>query len=165
MMRWAARKASLTLVAMAACCLLPTPRAAAADEDAVRDAFTALQAAIKARDGDMTWDLLDKASQVTANQAAKALRANYDKASADDKAKQEKALGLSADEFSKLSGKLFLKSKRFHGKYHEVPGSKIDKVSVDKDKATVNYIEDDGDKEKLVFVRQDGKWKASLRMP
>src|SRR5438309_1376006 len=83
---------------------------------------SARQAAIKARDGERTWELLDKASQESAERTAKALRANYDKASADDKVKQEKALGLKADEMAKLTGKLFLQSKRFHGKYHEVPG-------------------------------------------
>jgi hypothetical protein len=36
-------------------------------------------------------------------------------------------------------------------------------VSVDGNKATVDYTEADGDQEKLHLVRQDGKWKLSLK--
>ena len=63
---------------------------------------------------------------------------------------------------SKITGKLYLKAKPFLGKYREVPGSKIDKVTVEGDKATVHYTEDDGDKETLPLVKQDGKWRLSV---
>ena len=39
------------------------------------------------------------------------------------------------------------------------------KTDVQGDKATVNYLESDGDKEKLTLVKEDGKWKVSLAMP
>ena len=38
------------------------------------------------------------------------------------------------------------------------------KVMVDGDKATVFYEEEDGDKEKLELVRQDGKWKVIVKV-
>jgi hypothetical protein len=136
----------------------------AADEDDAKEAFTAFQAAIKAADHEKLWSLVDTATQADADKYAKTVQASYAKAGDDEKAKLEKAFGLSADEMSKITGKLFLKSKPFLGKYHEVPGSKIDKVTVEGDKATVNYTEEDGDKEKLQLVKQDGKWKLSVRV-
>jgi hypothetical protein len=135
-----------------------------ADEDKVKEAFAALQAGIKAGDVDKLWPLLDTTTQKAVEKAATALAAEYDKAKPEGKAQLEKLFGLSAEEMGKLKTepKLFVKTKRFIGKWHEVPGSKVDKVTVSDDKATLNYTEDDGDKEKLEFVKQDGKWKAVL---
>ena len=135
------------------------------EETAVRDAFSAFQAALKAKDAGKLWDLLDSDSRSDADRAAKALQAAYAKASAEEKAEQEKALGLTAAELTALNGQGFLKTTRFLGKHHEVPGSKIDKVVVQAGKATVTYIEEDGDVEKLNAVREDGKWKLSVAMP
>jgi hypothetical protein len=134
-------------------------------EDEVREAFAAFQAALKAKDAEKLWTLLDAESQADAERAAQAVKAAYEKAGADDKAQQEKALGLSSTELSSLSGRGFLKSKRFHGKYDELPGSKIDKITIQGDSATVNYTETDGDKEKLTLVRQEGRWKVTVPMP
>jgi hypothetical protein len=134
----------------------------AGDEEDVRAAFTAFQAALKAGDRDKLWPLLDSASQADAEKVARNLKANYAKAK--DKAKLEKTFGLTAEELKGLTGKIYLKSKRFRGKYGEVPGSKVDKVAVDGDKATVFYTEEDGDQEKLSLVRQGGKWKFSLKV-
>ena len=63
------------------------------------------------------------------------------------------------------TGKEFLKTKRFHGKYDELPDSKIEKVTVQGDQATIAYVELDGDKEKLILVREQGEWKVSIPMP
>jgi hypothetical protein len=134
-------------------------------EDQVRESFTALQAALKAKDADKIWALLDAESQADAERAAQGIKAAYEKASADEKAQQEKALGLTGPELSSLSGRAFLKTKRFYGKYDELPESKLDKVTVQGDSATVNYVEPDGDKEKLTLVRQEGHWKVTLPMP
>jgi hypothetical protein len=142
----------------------PAP-APAGDEGAVRAAFAAFQAALEARDADKLWGMLDEDSRAEAERAAKALQGAYEKADAAAKAEQEKALGLTGPELAALTGPGFLKSNRFHGKYHEIPGSKVEKVTVQGDRATVNYVEDDGDKEKLTLVRQGGAWKLSLPMP
>jgi hypothetical protein len=135
------------------------------DDAPVREAFSAFQAAIKAKDAPKVWGLLDSESQADADRAAKAVQAAYGKASPDEKAEQEKSLGLSDAELGALTGQGFLKTKRFLGKYDEVPESKIDKVTTQGDKATVTFIEPDGDTEKLNLVRQDGKWKLSVPMP
>jgi hypothetical protein len=140
----------------------PAAARAAGDEEDVRAAFTAFQAALKAGDSDKLWPLLDSASQAEAERVARTLKANYAKAK--DKAKLEKTFGLTAAELAGLTGKVYLKSKRFLGKYGEVPGSKVDKVAVEGDKATVFYTEEDGDKEKLSLVRQGGKWKFILKV-
>jgi hypothetical protein len=137
----------------------------AAEEDKVREVFQAFQAALKAKDAAKVWKLLDADSQAAAERAAKAVKAAYNKANAQDKAKMEKALELSADDIAKLTGEGFLKSKRFRAKYDEVPGSKIEKIVIQDNKATVNYIEEDGDKVKMQLIKKDGEWKLSVPMP
>ena len=136
---------------------------ALAGEDDVRQAFGSLQKAIKARDPEMIWAIIDGESQADANRAAKAVQAAFGKAG--DKADFEKKYGLSAKELADMNGKLFIKSNRFHGKYYEVPGSKLDTVKVKGDTAKLTYIEDDGDKEKFSLVRQKGQWKFIVPMP
>jgi hypothetical protein len=155
----------LFCLALVAGCKKTTVQSSTEDEKSVRDTVVAFQAALKARDADKLWSLLDSDSQADAERAAKAVREAYGKATAEQKAKQEKAFGLADAEMSELTGKGFLKTKRFHGKYDEVPDSTIDKVSVEGNKATVDYTEADGDKEKLRLVRQEGKWKLSIGMP
>jgi hypothetical protein len=146
-------------------CAKTASRPALGEEDPVRQTFAALQAALKARDADKVYALLDRESKADAERAAKAVQAAYAKALDKEKSEQEKGLGLSGTELAALTGPGFLKSKRFHGKYEELPDSKIDKVTLQGDKAVVNYTEADGDKEKLSFVRQEGQWKVTLPMP
>jgi hypothetical protein len=142
-----------------------TPTAPNKDEEQVRQAFVAFQEALKARDAEKLWALLDSDSQADAERAAKKVRDEYAKAAPEKRAEQEKALGLPGKELESLKGQGFLKTKRFHGKYDEIPGSKIDKIVVQGEKATVNYTEPDGDAEKLALVRQGGGWKVSVAMP
>jgi hypothetical protein len=137
----------------------------AKDTDQVLQQFVALQAAIKDKNGDQLWELLDSDSRADAERAAKAVQTAYEKASPQEKEKRREELGLSDRELIELTGPVFLKSKRFHGKYHEIPGSKVNDVKVQAEEATVSYTEADGDPEKLTFNRQDRKWKVSLRMP
>ena len=153
-------------LAACSCLLLSAAGPARADSDddkAVRSAFADFQAALKAGDPEKLWPLLDSASQADAEADAKALRDSYAKAGAKDKAKLEKAHGFTADEIASLTGKAYLKSKRFLGKYDELPDGKVEKVAVDGDKATVGYVEADGDHQKIELVRQDGKWKVVAR--
>jgi hypothetical protein len=146
-------------------CQKPTEHSAANEEEAVSKVVLAFQAALKTRDADTLWSLLDSDSQADAERAAKTIREGFAKATADKKAEQEKALGLPGADLATLTGTGFLKTNRFIGKYHEVPGSTIDKVTPQGDTAKVDYTEEDGDHETLKLVRQDGKWKLSLRMP
>jgi hypothetical protein len=131
----------------------------------VREQFAELQSALKNRDTDKLWTLLDSKSQADAERAAKDIQTAHDKATAEEKAKQENMLGLTATELAGLTGKGFLKTKRFQKKYDELPDSKIERVVVQGDSATVYYLEPDGDKEKAILVRQDGRWKVWLTIP
>jgi len=135
------------------------------DEEQVRQTFAAFQAGLKARDAQKVWAVIDSDSQADAERAAEAVRTAYGKADAAGKAEQEKALGLGGAELASLNGQGFLKTRRFHGKYDEVPDSKVESVAIQGDKATVNYVEADGDKEKFTLVREGGKWKLTVPMP
>jgi hypothetical protein len=139
--------------------------AQAADEDDVRAAFVGFQKALKEQDAGKIWKLLDRTSQTAAERSAKAVQKYYKNADAEKKAKMEKALGLPGDELAKLTGEGFLKTKSFRARYDEVPTSKIASISVDGDRATVNYVEEDGDKEKLQMKREEKLWKVSAPMP
>lgn len=134
-------------------------------ENAVKDAFVALQAALKAKDTAKIWGLLDSDTQADADKAAKKLKSTYKKASAQEKAEHEKNHGLTPDEFSKLDGQLLIKSRRFLGKYDEISDSKITGITAQGETATVNYVEMDGDKEKVNYTRQGGQWKVALPLP
>lgn len=154
-------------VILAACgCSKPAaPPPAGSEEEAVQKAFATFQEAMKAKDGEKLFGLLDTDSQAEATRAAQTIKDAYAKATPAEKGETEKALGLPAAEVAALDAKGFLKSKRFLGKYHEIPDSKFEKATVQGDKATANYIEDDGDKVKLEMVKQGGAWKVSIPMP
>ena len=146
-------------------CSKTTDVGSVSQEGPVRETFASLQKALKDRDADKLWMLLDRESRADAERAARAVQAAYAKADAQGKSEQEKALGLTGAELAGLTAVGFLKTKRFHGKYEELSESKIDKVALQKNGATVAYTEPDGDKEKLSLVREDGQWKVSLPMP
>jgi hypothetical protein len=147
------------------CSTKPADRPADDDERVVRRTFAELQSAIKNHDADKLWGLMDSKSRAEAEKTAKDIQAARAKASAEEKAKQEEALGLTETELAELTGRGILKSKRFQNKYHELPESQIEKVAVQADNATVHYLEPDGDHEKMILVRQEGQWKVWLAMP
>jgi hypothetical protein len=157
--------AGLLGAAVALGCAKTTDLPRTDEEGAVRLQFAELQAALQSRDADKLWMLLDNRSRADAERAAKAIQTAYAKASREEKAEQEKILGLSGAELAGLTGKSFLKTKRFQDRYQEVRDSKIDKVEVQGDSATVHYLDPEGEREKAILVRQDGSWKVWLTMP
>jgi hypothetical protein len=60
---------------------------------------------------------------------------------------------------------MLLKTKVFLARYDELAASKITGVTVQGDSATLNYVEPDGDKEKLTYTKQKGAWRAAVAMP
>jgi hypothetical protein len=152
-------------VALALGCSKAPDSPSANEEAAVRAQFAALQAAIKDSDADKIWPLLDSRSQADAERVAKSVQASYAKATPAEKAEMENSIGMNGSELAVLSGKDYLKTKRFQRKYHDMPGSTIQKVVIQGDSSTVHYLESDGDKEKAIFVRQQGEWKVWLTMP
>jgi hypothetical protein len=144
----------------------PTTGALPADAEAsVRKRFAELQAAVKAQDADKLWGMLASKSRASAEQLARGIRTAYEKAGPGERAEQEKALGLAGEELAKLTGVGFLKTRRFRRKYDEVADGTVTRVTVQGDSATVYFSEPDGDREKLVFLREDGRWQAWIVMP
>jgi hypothetical protein len=152
----------LTVMTMLSIGVLVGVRVIAGESD-IRQGFMALQKAIKARDSERIWELIDSDSQSDAERAAKAVKAAYAKRG--DKGDFEKKYGLTPKELGGINGKLFIKSSRFHGKYFEVPDSKLESIKVKGDTCRLTYIEEDGDKEKFALVRQKGQWKFVIPMP
>jgi hypothetical protein len=64
-----------------------------------------------------------------------------------------------------LNGEGLLGHKDFQRKYHEVPESKLESVTVHGEDATLRYLEPDGDQEKLTALRQGGRWKLRMKIP
>jgi len=159
------KRISLALLASIFLYTTASHAALSKEEDQVREAWSALAAAIKAKDADKIWNLLDSDTQADAERTAKKVHAVYLKANAKAKAELEKYLGLSSAELTDLKPAMLFKSKRFDAKYYEIPDSKVTKVVVVSDQATVFYVEPDDDNEKLNFVRQGGKWRANMPLP
>jgi hypothetical protein len=156
----------LLLLAVAAGCARgpanPAPPAGqpADAEASVREKFQELQAAYKARDTERIWTLIAGKSQAEAEAQAKVLRTAYEKADAGKRTQMEKDEGLSGQELARLTGKTFLRTSRFHHKQNEVATSTIERVTAGPDTATVYYLEQDDDHEKMHFFLEDGQWKA-----
>lgn len=157
----------LLLLGIAAGCTgRPPDGPVSEDEPVLRQRFGELQEAIKNGDTDKLWSMLDSRSQAEAENAARVVLAQYSSAGPEQKARLEAALGLSAADMAGLTGKIVLKTKPFlNSKYRDLPGSQIEKVTGTGDDATVYYLETDGDREKLIFVRQQGLWRVWLAVP
>jgi hypothetical protein len=169
---WRFGVAVLTLAAVVAGCSKEPPggipATGGADPDseaAVRTRFADVQAAIRAKDGDKLWDLLSLKSQADAEKEAAGVRAAYEQAGAGERATLEKDLGVPAADLAKLTGAGFLKSKLFHDRRGDMADGTVTRVTAQADSATVYFDEPDGDKEKLVFVREAGQWKAWMAIP
>lgn len=148
------------------CASKPPEDPASKDEPVLRQRFAELQNAIKNGETDKLWKILDSRSQAEAEKTAQAIRAAYTSAGPEQKAKQEAALGVSAADLADMTGKTILSSKPFQkSKYHELPDSKIERVVGTGDDATIYYLETDGDREKLIWTKQDGNWHVWLAMP
>jgi hypothetical protein len=134
-------------------------------EDEIKQAWTGLQAAIKAKDADKIWEFLDKNTQSAAEREAKAASQAFGKLADKDKADYEKRVGLTAKELADMTGKLYAKSAVFYGKNHEIPDSKIDKITVTGETGMLYSIEDDGDKVNFPLALEKSQWKFKLETP
>lgn len=145
---------------------LPQAQESGADaEKAVRHRFTEIQGAVKTSAADRLWLLISTKCRAEAEESARDNRLAYAEADQDRKVKLQMVLGLSEGEMVKLTGPDMLSTKPFLAKYHELPESEVEKVTVQKDHATVYWLEPDGDHEKTIFQREDGQWKAWLWIP
>jgi hypothetical protein len=135
-------------------------------EDEIKQAFTDLQAAIKARDVEKIWDLIDKDTRDDTENKAKRIKEAYGKLANKDKADFEKKFApLTSKEIAECSGKLYVKSPAFYlGETDEMPDSKFEKVEVKGETAMLHYREKEGKggKEERKVVRENGQWKFRL---
>jgi hypothetical protein len=131
----------------------------------IRQAFSALQAAIKVKDADKIWELLARESQADADREAKAALETYGKLPEKERGDYEKKMKLASKDLLQLSGKLYLQSKPFHGKHHEIPDSKVEAIQVTGDIGSLKFVEEDGDKITVDMVKEKGAWKFSLPIP
>jgi hypothetical protein len=168
--RWGG--AAIIVAALAVGCSRgPTGTAKEKDEEQVRAKFVALQDALrsllKSAEGDSRplYDLLHTDTQLDADRVAKSVSEAYAKADPATQAKFAEKLGVPAAQMGQLSGLNYLRSKFFLDKYHEIPDSKVEKISFERDKAWVHYVEPDGDHEKLELAREDTVWKVILPVP
>jgi hypothetical protein len=138
-------------------------------EDDIKQSFTALQAAIKAKDGDKVWTMMSKDAQEDAERQAKAIKEAHTKMSDKEKEEYEKKIAVSVKDLTSFDGKGYVRSKSFFtGEVAEIPDSKFDKVAMSsKDAGTLHYIEDDGkgDKERMSVLREQDQWRFTLNVP
>jgi hypothetical protein len=140
-----------------------SPEAKAADEAAVRARFAELQAG--AKDDEKVWALMDEMSKAAAEKKAQQVREEVAKLDAGGKALAEKDYGLSAAELAKVTGKGLLKTKKMRHELEEMAESRLDKVVIGADDATVHFVEPNGKEERLRFVRRGGQWQAWMTIP
>jgi type II secretory pathway pseudopilin PulG len=134
-------------------------------EQAVRAAFAALQAAVKAENQEKLWDLLDNRTHAELERRAQKIREAYDKADDAEKSRMAATHVLPGAELAKLTGSGFLKSKQFLKRYDELPECKILRVIVSGEKVELHYGDESGDDEILNYVWEEKAWKAQPAIP
>jgi hypothetical protein len=172
----------LLLTLLIGCKPAATPPKLDADTDspeqaAVRQEFNRLKAAIAAlkegKDTDSVWDFLGAESQADAEREAKVVKAAYAKLADKDKVDLEKKMALSAKELADMNGKYYLKSQRFQSKHQKIPDSRVSKITITGETATLVFIEPDNNSVTATLVRQKAvpqqplldKWKFNLDIP
>jgi hypothetical protein len=135
MPRYTAAWALALLVVWSAGCPSPTSGVNdSGDKKAVGETFAALQQAVDRRAADQVLALFDEGSRARLERAAKA---------------KSKSLGD------------YLKDDLLpEHPYDEYPEGKLTAVTVRGDTATAEVTEPDGDRYRLTFVREGGRWKV-----
>jgi hypothetical protein len=170
-MRWKSFALSIVFVGILIGCNQPGPAKKGEDtakkgEEEIKAGFASLQSAIKAKDADKIWSMLAQDSRADTEREAKATKEAFAKLDDKDKAGFEKKIGLASAAINGIDGKLYVKSNFFFsGEVDEMPDSKLDKVVMSGESATVHYTEEKGGKEKLPVVREEGKWKFAVPVP
>lgn len=146
-------------------CSPPAATPSSNDEERVQRVFKDFQSAFEAKQAEKMWPHLDATTQAAAEKAATAHREAYAKDGAAEKTAREKKLGLSGEQIGQLSGTSYLVARPFRDKYHDVPEYKIARFNVAGDKATIDLLAEDGDKDKFDLVRSGETWKLVLTVP
>ncbi len=152
-------------ILLTGCNAPPSASPASSDEAKLQRVFKDFQQAFEDRKAERMWTLLDSSTQAAAERAAEQHRAAYAKESGAEKTAREKKLGLAGDAIATLTGASYLNAKPFRTKYHDVPEYKIAKFAVTGEKATIDLLADDGDKDTFELVRHGDAWKLVLAIP
>ncbi len=168
------RSASLFMAALLlAGCTQPASRPATPTGSAaeVAQAFTAFKTAMKERNGDKLYELLDSDGRHDADREAKLIKEKFSKADDKENAALAKRLGLAAEKLQNLTGKGFLASDLFynydeHNELEEV--KQPENVAVSGNSAKVEFKDPDDQSKmlNLALVREDGQWRfTKVKMP
>jgi hypothetical protein len=157
----------LLLVLLAGCPSTPSESAKknADPEAAIRQVFADFQGGLKAHDGAKLWDVLAEDSRQDADRKAKEIKSDFAKADEQQQAELAKKFALTAGDLRNIDGKGYLKTQQFFGLYHEVPDSNLKSVSVSGEKASLKFIEEDGDEVTMKLQQEQGHWKLIVEMP
>lgn len=137
-------------------------------EEEITTVVTNLQAAVKAKDADKIWDLLDTQSQKVLEAEALRIKQHYAKLAAEDKSAYETKLGLSRQELAEMTGKLYVKLIPFYDKvFNKIPDSKFEKIEQTAPlTAIVHCTSRDGSAAKLDVFREAVRgWKIIVPIP
>jgi hypothetical protein len=139
-------------------------------ETEIREAFAALQGAVKERSGAKVYELLATDSRQDADRIAGAVKDMFTKADEKKRAELAKKVGLPEAKLRDLTATIFLESDLFHhyDEHDEIPDVKgLDRVDVKGDTAKLEYKDPDQptNTSRLRAVREDGHWRFQLAMP
>lgn len=160
-------------LAPAGCATAKKKKSLEAVKAEVTESFEKLKEAIaEMRDGhtEKLWIVLANESLADSDKRAKAFRAEFAKLDKEEQAEQAQQWGATAEQIrDKLNGQGYLGivHAEIYKRYWLMVGAPVDDVTIKGDEATVYYTPDDTDRDKksVVFIREDGDWKAVLYIP
>ncbi len=162
--------AALFLAFLAGCSNAPSKTKDGDADSEIRKSFTGLQAAVKERNGEKLWELLDSESRQDSDRVAKAVKETFVKADASKKQELAKKVGLSEEAMKDLTGKKLLESELFYrfDEHDELPDVKgLDKVEVKGSNAKIAFK--DPDKQEVTMQmtlhREEGHWRFQVAIP
>ncbi len=163
----------LVLIVLTGCSAGKKKKSDEAIRAELAESFAKLQEAIsETRTGevDKLLTILDSESMEVAGKKSRRFGEDFAKKSADEQAEMAEKFGVSVEQLKKkMTGRDYLRlaSKEIYNRYWMVCGAPIERVAGSGSEATVYYTQDDAerDQKSIVFVREDGRWKAQLKIP
>jgi hypothetical protein len=143
-----------------------TPEQPAVDEEPrVRARFEELQQALKERDPEQINRLLAIPSQADAQGVARHYRFEFSRADDKGRAAYTEELGITLDDMRRFNGPMVFKTKPFLARYRDIRDGMFERASVLGDNATVDFRTEDGERDRLSLVQENGEWRFLLTMP
>jgi hypothetical protein len=137
----------------------------AGEDEAVWKVVQALQRAVKEKDYDAVWSLLDEDTRKKAEEVAKKVKEQYVSGDAGVRSELSERHGFTTgSEFERLDGRGYVHSKVFWYEIEDLPDSTFKTpAEIDGTEATVRYTEKGETKEEqLTLIKEEGKWKVEV---